>query len=49
MGIGQWASVRRKQIWLARFGVEIAKCNTDPILLVALSIIPVELTELSLD
>ena len=28
MGMGQWASVRRKQIWLARFGVEIAKCNT---------------------
>jgi hypothetical protein len=28
MGIGPWASRRRKQIWLARFGVEIAKCNT---------------------
>ncbi len=28
MGIGTWASRRRKQIWLARFGVEIAKCNT---------------------
>jgi hypothetical protein len=29
MGIGEWAgaSKRRKRIWLARFGVEIAKCN----------------------
>ena len=28
LGIGPWASRRRKQTWLARFGVEIAKCNT---------------------
>ncbi len=28
LGIGPWPSRRRKQTWLARFDVEIAKCNT---------------------
>ena len=31
MGIGPWASRKRKQTWMARFGVEIAKCNTQMI------------------
>jgi hypothetical protein len=27
MGTSPWGFQRRKRIWLARFGVEIAKCN----------------------